>query len=164
MFFTKVGIFAFGPSCFFNPTRYRYTGRFIMLSVIKKIFKKKTKGPTLKELFTAKGKLKKFFFFFFGQLEMFDVCTAGDTAHIDTIFKFLPHTRQHGCFLLAQTPSFSKLFIPRTNGLVCRRVLCVICTKYTLHSNHRLSRVIFQHTKRFLPRSGHFLTKYTRIA
>jgi hypothetical protein len=33
---------------------------------------------------------------FFLQLEMFDVCTTGDTAHIDTIFKFLPHTRQHG--------------------------------------------------------------------
>jgi hypothetical protein len=27
----------------------------------------------------------------------FDVCTTGDTAHIDTIFKFLPHTYQHGC-------------------------------------------------------------------
>ena len=39
--------------------------------------------------------------------------TTGYTAHIDTILKFLPHTRQHGCFLLAQTPSFSKLFIPR---------------------------------------------------
>ena len=26
---------------------------------------------------------------------MFDVCTTGDTAHIDTIFKFLPYTRQH---------------------------------------------------------------------
>jgi hypothetical protein len=26
---------------------------------------------------------------------MFDVCTTGDTAHIDTIFKFQPHTRQH---------------------------------------------------------------------
>ena len=26
---------------------------------------------------------------------MFDVCAMGDTAHIDTIFKFLPHTRQH---------------------------------------------------------------------
>ena len=25
------------------------------------------------------------------------MCTTGDTAHIDTIFKFLPHTRQHGC-------------------------------------------------------------------
>ena len=24
---------------------------------------------------------------------MFDVCTTDDTAHIDTIFKFLPHTR-----------------------------------------------------------------------
>jgi hypothetical protein len=46
------------------------------------------------ELFTATGKLKKFFFW---QLEMFDVCTTGDTAHIDTIFKFLLHTRQHGC-------------------------------------------------------------------
>jgi hypothetical protein len=28
---------------------------------------------------------------------MFIVCTTGDTAHIDTIFKFLPHTRQYGC-------------------------------------------------------------------
>jgi hypothetical protein len=25
------------------------------------------------------------------------VCTTGDTAHIDTILKFLPHRRQHGC-------------------------------------------------------------------
>jgi hypothetical protein len=24
---------------------------------------------------------------------MFDVCTTGDTTHVDTIFKFLPHTR-----------------------------------------------------------------------
>jgi hypothetical protein len=28
---------------------------------------------------------------------MFDVCTTGDTAHIDTIFKLLPYTRQHRC-------------------------------------------------------------------
>ena len=26
---------------------------------------------------------------FFWQLEMFDVCTTGDTRHIDTVFKFL---------------------------------------------------------------------------
>jgi hypothetical protein len=44
------------------------------------------------ELFTATGKLN-----FFLQLEIFDVCTTGDTVHIDTIFKFFPHTRQHGC-------------------------------------------------------------------
>jgi hypothetical protein len=64
-----------------------------MFSVITNIYNKKTKGPTLMELFTDTRKLKKFFFFW--QLEMFDVCTTGDTAHIDTIFKLLPHTRQH---------------------------------------------------------------------
>jgi len=69
-----------------------YTGRFIVFSVITNIYNKKTKEPTLMELFTATGEL-----IFFRQLEMFDVCTTGDTAHIDTIFKFLPHTRQHGC-------------------------------------------------------------------
>jgi hypothetical protein len=64
-----------------------------MFSVITNIYNKKTKGPTLMELFTATGKLKKFFW----QLKMFDVSTTGDTAHIDTIFKFLPHKRQQGC-------------------------------------------------------------------
>jgi hypothetical protein len=44
------------------------------------------------ELFTATGKLKKFVF----TIDAFNVCTTGDTAHIDTIFKYLPHTRQHG--------------------------------------------------------------------
>jgi hypothetical protein len=43
------------------------------------------------ELFTAIGKLKNIW-----QLEIFDVCTTGDTANIHTILKFLPHTRQHG--------------------------------------------------------------------
>ena len=33
-----------------------------MFSVITNIYNKKTKGPTLMELFTATGKLKKFFF------------------------------------------------------------------------------------------------------
>jgi hypothetical protein len=66
-------------------------------------------------------------------------------------------------FLFAQTPSFSKFFIPRTNGLLCRQVLCLLCTKCTLHSNHRLTHLIFHHTKRLLSRSGHFLTTYTRI-
>ena len=98
---------------------------FHMFFIITNIYNRKIKGSTFMELFTAPRKLKKFFFFW--QLEMFDVCTTGDMAHIDTIFKYLPHTRQHGCFLLAQTPSFSKLFIPHTNGLVCRRVLCVLC-------------------------------------
>jgi hypothetical protein len=29
--------------------------------------------------------------------------------------------------------------VPCTNGLVCRWVLCVLCTKCTLHSNHNSS-------------------------
>jgi hypothetical protein len=45
------------------------------------------------ELFTVTGKRKKFFL----QLETFDVYPTGETANIDTIFKFLLHTRQHGC-------------------------------------------------------------------
>jgi hypothetical protein len=67
-----------------------------MLYVITNIYDKKIKGPTIMELFTATEKLKKFF----GQLEMFDVFTTGDTAHTNTIFKFLPHTRQHVCIAI----------------------------------------------------------------
>jgi len=69
-----------------------------MFSVITNIYNKKTKGPTLIELFTATGKM-----IFFFQLEMFDVRTTGDTAHIDKIFKFLPHTRQHVDAYVART-------------------------------------------------------------
>jgi hypothetical protein len=60
-----------------------------MLSVITNIYKKKIKGPTLVELFTATGKLKKVFL-----LEMFDVCTTGDTAYVDS---------QHGCIDILQS-------------------------------------------------------------
>ena len=70
------------------------TGRIITFSVITNIYNKKIKGPTLMELFRATEKLKRVRFW---QLKMFDVCTTGDTAHIDTIFKFFPHTHQHWC-------------------------------------------------------------------
>jgi len=68
-----------------------------MFSVITNIYNKKTKGPTLMELFTATRKLEKVFFL---QLEMFDVCTTGDTAHI---FKLLPHMRHQGDACVATT-------------------------------------------------------------
>jgi hypothetical protein len=64
-----------------------------MFSVITNIYNKKTKGPTLMELFRATGKLKKFFW----QLETFDVCTTDDTAHIDMIFKFLHTSNISSC-------------------------------------------------------------------
>jgi hypothetical protein len=62
-----------------------------MFSVITNVHNKKTKGPTLIELFTDTGKLKTFVF---RQLEVLDVFTKGHTAHIDMIFKFLPQTLQ----------------------------------------------------------------------
>jgi hypothetical protein len=40
---------------------YVHRGRLIMFSVITNIYNKKTKGPTLMELFTATGKLKNDF-------------------------------------------------------------------------------------------------------
>jgi len=66
------------------------TGCFLMFSVITNICNKKTKGPTIMELFTATGKMKRFFFW---QLEMFDVSTTGDTAHM----------RHHGDACVART-------------------------------------------------------------
>jgi hypothetical protein len=44
-----------------NEIKLNYTGHFVMFSVITNIYNKKTKGPTLIELFTATGKLKFFF-------------------------------------------------------------------------------------------------------
>jgi hypothetical protein len=42
-------------------------------------------------------------------------------------------------------------------------LLCVLCMKCTLHSNHRLTCVIFQHTKWLLLQNGHFLTHYIHL-
>ena len=78
-----------------------------MSFVITNIYNKKTKGPTLTELFMATGKLKKFFW----QLEMFDMCTMGDTAHIATIFKFLPYTRQHGCIDISPYSDIAMIYL-----------------------------------------------------
>jgi len=84
---------------------------------------------------------------------MFDVCTTGDTAHIDTIFKFLPHT----CINMGASIFFTAAMIRAfRSARSCKRVLCILCTKCTLHSNYRLTRVIFQHTKRLPPRVAIF--------
>jgi hypothetical protein len=48
-----------------------------------KYFNEKTKVPTLMEVFTDTGKVKKGFW----QLEMFNVCTTGDTPNISSCQK-----------------------------------------------------------------------------
>jgi len=84
---------------------------------------------------------------------MFDVCTTGDTAHIDTIFKFLP---KHASTWVHRYSSLLQWSLPLSQRCHVAMVLCILCTKCTLHSNYRLTRVIFQHTKRLLPRVSHF--------
>jgi len=103
-----------------------------MFSVITNIYNKKTKGPTLMELFTATGKLKRFFW----QLEMFDVCTTGDTAHIDKIFKFLPHTCVNMGASIFFTAAMIRALSQRGHVVMVGRILCTKCTS---HSNHRLT-------------------------
>jgi hypothetical protein len=129
-----------------------------MFSEIANIYNKKTKGRTLMELFTATRKLKKFFFLTTREVRCVHHGRYGTHRYNIQVLATNASTWVH------RYSSLLQLFIPCTNGLFCRRVLCVLCTKCTLHSNHTLTRLILQHTKRLLPRSGHFLTTYTRIA
>jgi hypothetical protein len=93
------------------------------------------------------------------------MCAPWVTQHTSIRYSSSCHTRVNMVASIFFTAAMIHiLFLPRMNGLVRRGVLCVLCTKYTLQSNHRLTRVTFQHTKRLLPRSGHFLTMYTCIA
>ena len=74
-----------------------------MFSVFTNTYNKKAKGPTLMEFFTSTGKL-----IIFWQLEIFDVCTTGDTAHIYTTFKFLPHTHQYIVKMFVNTENMKR--------------------------------------------------------
>ena len=60
-----------------------------MFSVITNIYNKKTKGPTLMELFTATGKLKKFFF----DNYRFSMCAPRVTRHTSIQYSSCCHTR-----------------------------------------------------------------------
>ena len=58
------------------------------------------------EFFTATGKLKKVFFFL--QLEMFDVCTTGDTAFGFLVIKFVITENIMKRPVFARPPAFTK--------------------------------------------------------
>ena len=136
-----------------DPLRFvcgRYTGRFIIFSVITNIYTKKTKGSILMELFTATGKLKKLFW-----------CVhhgRHGTHQYD-----VQVLATHASTWVHQYSSLLQWSVPLGQRGHVAMLGWILCTKCTLHSNHRLTRVIFLHTKP-LPRSSHFLTTYTRIA
>jgi len=141
-----------------NATHYitHNTARFIMFSVITNIYNKKTKGHTLMEFFTATGKTD----LFFTTSDVWCVHHGWHGTHRYEIHVLATHlpTWVHRYF------SLLKWSIPLGQRGHVAMAGRIFCTKCTLHSNHRLTRVIFQHTKRLLPRSGHFLTTYTCIA
>ena len=60
-----------------------------MSSVITNIYNKKTKGPTLMKLFTATGKLKKFFF----DKYRCSMCAPPVTRHTSIRYSSSCHTR-----------------------------------------------------------------------
>jgi hypothetical protein len=64
-----------------------YTGRFIIFSFITNIYNKKTKGPSLMELFTATGKMKKFL------NERCSMCASRVTRHTSIRYSSSCHTR-----------------------------------------------------------------------
>jgi hypothetical protein len=70
------------------------------------------------KLIKATRKLKKYFL-----TTRYVRCVPhGDTAHIDTIFKFLPHTRQHGCIDILHCCKMMRVFVSaRSRGLLRRR-------------------------------------------
>ena len=108
------------------------------------------------ELFTATGKLKKFFF----DNQRCSMCAPWVTQHTSTRYSSSCHTQVN----MGASIFFTAVMIHAfRHGFVCMQVLCILCTKCTLHSNHRLTRVIFPHTKQLLPRSIHFLTTYSCI-
>jgi len=124
--------------------------------LITNVYYKKTKGPTLMELFRAKGKMNFFL----------------TTRDVRCVHHWWHGTHRYDIQVLA---THASTWVHRYSSLLqwivalgqrghVAMVLSVLCTKCTLRSNHRLTRVIFQHTKRLLPRSGHFLTTYTGIA
>jgi len=105
-----------------------YTGRFIMFSVITNIYNKKTRGPTLMELFTVTGKLKKVFF------------TTRDVQYV--------HHRWHGThrYDIQVLATHASTWVHRYSSLLqwsmplgqrghVAMVRWILCMKCTLHSN-----------------------------
>ena len=117
---------------------------FIILSMITNIYNKKTKGHTLLEFFTATGKLN-----FFLQLQMFGVCTTGDvvTRDVRCVHHGWHGTQRYDIQVLATHAStwvhrYSSPLqwsVPLGQQSHVTMLGRILCTKCTLHSNHRLT-------------------------
>ena len=103
-----------------------------MFSVNIVVYNKKPKGPTLMELFTATGKLKKYFL---------------TTIDVGCEHRWWHGTQRYDIQVLA---THTSTWVHRYSSLLQRSVALgqrghvaimgrILCTKCTLHSNHRLT-------------------------
>jgi len=111
---------------------WRCAGSFIMFSVTANIYNKKTKGATLMQLFTATRKLKKVFL---------------TTRDVRCVHHGWHGTHRYSIHILATHAStwvhrYSSLLqwsVPLGQRVHLTMVGRILCTKCTLHSNHRLT-------------------------
>ena len=76
------------------------------------------------------------------------MCAPWVTQHTSIRYSSSCHTRVNMGESIFFTAAMIRAFrSARSRGLVCRRVLCVLCTKCTLHSNHRDLLVWYSHTQ-----------------
>jgi hypothetical protein len=112
--------FLFSKSYTWTWVNITSTGRFIMFSVITNIYNNNNCSQ-------PQENWKSFFW----QLEMFDVCTTGDTAHTDATVKFWPHTRvnmcQHGHYIHSHRLA-AEIWTTMKNNLLGKKFL--ICSFY----------------------------------
>ena len=104
-----------------------------MFPVITNIYNKKTKWPTLLELFTATGKLKKFSFDNYSC----SMCAPLVTRH--TSIRYLSSCHTHTSTLVHRYSSLLQWSVTlgqRGHVAMVGRILCMKCT---LHSDHRLT-------------------------
>jgi len=70
------------------------------------------------------------------------MCAPRVTRHTSIRYSSSRHTRVNMGASIFFTAAIIRAFrSARSRGLVCRRVLRVLCTKCTMNSNHRLTRV-----------------------
>jgi hypothetical protein len=81
---------------------------------------------------------------------MFDVCTKGDMAHIYTIFKFLPHTRQNGCIVNCIPP------LPRDLADLKARIIAAVKNIYAPMLTRVWQELEYRIDVCRITRGGHF--------
>jgi hypothetical protein len=95
--------------------------------------------------------------------QIFDICTLGHTAHIETTVQFLPHFDQHAAsctFSFTKAPRCLKLLLPASNAIGRWRITVEFLPECLLNRNNWFMLHKLQQTKRFLFQSRQYRCVY----